>query len=373
VAGTREEGRIIGTQTTLTVPPHRQETLERALEVMRGAQAIALTTHVNADGDGAGCEAALAAFLTRLGKRVVITNPTPFPPIYRHLVEDPDCIVEPGTVRTPLAMQGVDLLVVVDTSELSRIGRVASAARGIETVVIDHHLPSEEPIRGLVLRDEKACATGELIYDLLTAAGLEKPWPAPVSRGTYTAILTDTGSFRFANTTARAHAIAGDLISQGVDPERVYRRVYASVPLGRVRLLARALDSLEVDPEYPITWITLERSVVEGAGSTSEDMDGVVEQARTIEGTEVAILFRETADGSTKISLRSAGAADVNAIARQFGGGGHRKASGALIGAPLRDVVPRVLEATRAALRELNVESGSVESDVLAHSEDGAR
>ncbi len=349
---------------TLTVPPHRQETLDRALEVIRGAQAIALTTHVNADGDGAGSEAALASWLTRLGKRVVISNPTSFPSIYRHLVEDPGCIVEPGTVRTPLAMQGVDLLVVVDTSELSRIGRVASAARGMETVVIDHHMPSEEPIRGLVLRDEKACATGELIYDLLTAAKLEKPWPAPVSRAVYTAVLTDTGSFRFANTTARAHAIAGDLIAQGVDPERVYRRVYASVPLGRVRLLARALDSLEVDPRYPITWITLERSAVEASGTTSsDDMDGVVEQARTVEGTEVAILFRETADGSTKVSLRSAGATNVNAIARQFGGGGHRKASGALIGAPLRDVVPRVLEATRAALRELSSDSAPDAAD----------
>jgi len=358
---------------TLTVPPHRQETLDRALGVIGEAQSVALTTHVNADGDGAGCEAALAAWLSRLGKGVRIVNPTPFPPTYRHLVEDPDWIIEPGTVRTPLAMQGVDLLVVVDTSELGRIGRVASAARGIETVIIDHHLPSEEPIRGLELRDEKACATGELIYDLLTAAGLEKPWPAAVASGVYTAVLTDTGSFRFANTTARAHAIAGDLIAQGVDPERVYRRVYATVPLGRARLLARALDSLEVDPQYPITWITLERAVVEAAGGASEDMDGVVEQARTIEGTEVAILFRETADGSTKVSLRSAGEANVNAIARQFGGGGHRKASGALIGAPLRDVVPRVLEATRTALRELQAVSGDLDAeDAFAHSEDGA-
>jgi phosphoesterase RecJ-like protein len=189
----------------------------------------------------------------------------------------------------------------------------------------------------------------------------------------YTAVLTDTGSFRFANTTARAHAIAGDLIAQGVDPERVYRRVYASVPLGRARLLARALDALEVDPDYPITWITLRRSVVDESGGNSEDMDGVVEQARTIEGTEVAILFRETADGSTKISLRSAGAANVNAIARQFGGGGHRKASGALVGAPLGDVVPRVLEATRAALRELDEsDAGAEPEDALARSREGA-
>ena len=347
-----EEGGIDASELTLAVPAHRRPALERIAEAMGGAASIALTTHVNADGDGAGCEAALASWLARLGRKVAIVNPTPFPDVYRHLVEEPAWIVDPGTVRTAVALQGVDLLVVVDTSERSRIGRVAAAARGIETVVIDHHLPSEEPIEGRVVQDERACATGELVYDLLVVAGVERPWPGPVARGVYTAVLTDTGSFRFANTTARAHAIAGDLLAQGVDPESVYRRVFASVPLGRMRLLARALDRLEVDPRYPITWITLERAAMEATGAGSEDLDGIVEQARTVEGTEVAILFRETADGGTKVSLRSAGATNVNAIARRFGGGGHRKASGALIAAPLKEVVPLVLAAARAALDE---------------------
>lgn len=334
----------------LTIPEHRLALLGRIADRLYAADAIALTTHVNADGDGAGCEAALAAWLTRLGKRVVITNPTPFPAVYRHLVEDPAWIVDPGTVRTANALQDADLLVVVDTSEKNRIGRIDAAARDVPRVVIDHHLPSEEPIEGLVLQDESACATGELVFDLLCAADVERPWPAPAARGVYTAILTDTGSFRFANTTARAHAIAGDLLDQGVDPERVYRRVYASVPLGRIRLLAHALDRLQVDPTHPITWIALERNALISTGSTNEDMDGIVEQARTVDGTEIAILFRETVDGSTKISLRSTGEANVNAIARQFGGGGHRKASGALVAASLEEVVPRVLEAARAEL-----------------------
>lgn len=341
----------------MTVPAGRRPALERILDAIARANRVALTTHVNADGDGAGCEAALAAWLTRAGKAVVITNPTPFPGVYRHLMEDPEWIVEPGTVRTPAALERVDLLVVVDTSERSRIGRIATAARGIDTVVIDHHLPSEEPIEGIALRDPHACATGELIYDLLTVADETRPWPAPVTRGVYTAILTDTGSFRFANTTARAHAIAGDLIDQGVDPEAVYRKVYASVPLARIRLLAHALEHLEVDPDFPITWITLARSALDATGTSSEDLDGIVEQARTVDGTEVAILFRETPDGSTKVSLRSAGHANVNAIARQFGGGGHRKASGALVAAPLAEVVPRVLDATRAVLSEATAES----------------
>jgi phosphoesterase RecJ-like protein len=116
--------------------------------------------------------------------------------------------------------------------------------------------------------------------------------------------------------------------------------------------MEKALARLEVDPDLPLTWITLDRSSMEDTGTSSDDLDGIVEQARSVQGTEVAILFRETADGSTKISLRSSGDANVNRIAREFGGGGHRKASGALIPGRLADVVPRVLEATRRALSE---------------------
>jgi phosphoesterase RecJ-like protein len=146
--------------------------------------------------------------------------------------------------------------------------------------------------------------------------------------------------------------VVADLVAQGVEPERVYRDVFASVPLRRMRLLQRALGNLEHDPDYRITWCVIDRSVMEQTGTGNEDLDGVVDTIRTVRGTEVAILFRETADGSTKISLRSSGDANVNAIAREFGGGGHVKASGALIARPLADTIPAVLESTRAALRE---------------------
>jgi bifunctional oligoribonuclease and PAP phosphatase NrnA len=199
--------------------------------------------------------------------------------------------------------------------------------------------------------DESACAAGELIYDLLVTAGLPEPWPRQVREGLYTAIVTDTGSFRFSNTTHRAHSIAGHLIDQGVDPEQMYRRIFATVPMHRIELLRYALEHLSVDEEYPISCITIERGVMERLGATSEDLDGIIEHARSIEGTEVAILMRETADGSTKISLRSAGDVDVNAIARQFGGGGHVKASGALQPDGLSTAAPRVLDAVRAALQ----------------------
>jgi phosphoesterase RecJ-like protein len=336
---------------TRDVPDHRIEPLRAIAQALASAQRVLLTTHVNADGDGAGSETAIAAWLRSLGKTVWITNPTAFPDMYRHLLHDPATVADPGTARAVEAMRTSDLAVVLDTGEPSRVGKVADALDKRPVVVLDHHLASDATIQGIVLQDASACATGELVYDLLTVENVPRPWSPAIVEGIYTAIVTDTGSFRYSNTSPRSHAIAADLIAQGVDPEAVYRRIFATVPLKRVQLLRHALDHLEVDAELPITWISIERGIMESLGTTSDDLEGIVEQARSIEGTEVAILFRATSDNATKISLRSSGAVNVNAIARLFGGGGHMKASGALVGRPLQVVRPEVLEATRAALR----------------------
>ncbi|CAN5611550.1 bifunctional oligoribonuclease/PAP phosphatase NrnA [soil metagenome] len=331
----------------------RRAQLAAVLEKLEQAQAVVLTTHVNADGDGAGSEAAVAHWLAAAGKRVHVVNPTPFPGMFRFLFSDDGFICDAGTIAADRALADADLLLVLDTAEPKRIGRVAKAAARMPVAVIDHHVASAGALEGTLAQDATACATGELIYDLLALSGTPAPWPQAVIEGLYTAIVTDTGSFRFANTTRRTHEVAGDLIEQGVDPELMYRRIYASVPLHRLQLLRHALENLEVDDDYPITSISIERGVMEGLGAGSDDLDGIVEHARSIAGTEVALLFRETVDGSTKVSLRSAGDADVNAIARTFGGGGHVKASGVLIAQPLAVARPLVIEATRAALRDM--------------------
>ncbi|MGH7506298.1 MAG: DHH family phosphoesterase, partial [Longimicrobiales bacterium] len=335
----------------------RLPALTAIAQALRACDHALLTTHVNADGDGVGCEAAVATWLAGVGKRVSIVNPTPFPDSYRYLIERPDQIADPGTPAATEAMAAADLVVVLDTGEPRRVGRVAGALARKTVVVLDHHLPSDQGFGGLVLQDPSASATGELVFDLLVVAELKRPWPRPVVEGVYTAIVTDTGSFRFSNTTPRAHALAGDLIAQGVDPEAMYRRIFATVPLRRIELLRHALARLEVDAQLPLTWITIERGVMERLDTGTDDLEGVVEHARSIEGTEVALLFRETADGSTKVSFRSAGDVDVNAIARRFGGGGHIKASGALLNEPLERGRARVLDATREALRDAGLGS----------------
>lgn len=334
----------------LAVPEPRRDAFRQVLERIDAARAIALTTHVNADADGAGSESALAGWLVERGKQVSILNPTPFPDRFRYLLPEGAEVVDPGTALDTRAQQ-VDLLMVLDTGEPGRIGRVARHLREDAVVVIDHHPTSPESIGGPGVRDPSACATGELIYDLFALAGAED-WSTSMVQGLYAAIEGDTGSFRFSNTTPRTHAIAADLLRRGLDPEAAYRRLHATIPLKRITMLRLALEALEVDPELPITWITVPRVVTHEMDADADDLDGVTEYARNIEGTEVALLFRQTLDGSTKVSFRSNGEVDVNAIARQFGGGGHVKAAGALIAGPIESTRPRVLEATRTAVRE---------------------
>jgi bifunctional oligoribonuclease and PAP phosphatase NrnA len=222
-------------------------------------------------------------------------------------------------------------------------------------MVIDHHEPAEDPAGSLVVADTTACATGELLFDFAQVLGYEIT--PEIAAALYVAILTDTGGFRFSNTTPRCHAVAGQLLATGVDPEEMYRRIYASVPVGRLRLLRDALATLEVDPEYGISWVSIEAGAAEEHGLKSEDLDGIAEHPRSIAGTRLALFFRDLGHGKVKVSFRSAGVVDVNRFARQFGGGGHARASGALIPGTLDEVRHAVVTAARSFLGELDAAS----------------
>jgi phosphoesterase RecJ-like protein len=334
------------------VPASRIAPLERLLEAVQGAQRIALITHVNADGDGAGSEIAVASWLKELGKTVHITNPTIFPETYRYLI-DKSLVIDYTDGEAGRTIRAADLVFVLDTGEPKRTGRHMDDVVKRPVAVLDHHPASQPGFQGVVFLDTSACATGELVYDLFQVAGYNGVWPPAIAEAIYTAITTDTGSFRFSNTSPRAHAIVGEMIGRGVDPELMYRRLYGTVPMRRIQLLRAALDNLAADAELPLTWLTVTRAAMQESKASSEDLEGLVEYARSIEGTEVAILFRETNDGATKISFRSNGEVDVNALARQFGGGGHVKAAGALVGEPLESARAKALDAVRAALREM--------------------
>jgi phosphoesterase RecJ-like protein len=332
----------------LSVPAARRASIEALAPYFAAGRRVALSTHLNADGDGCGSETALARLLAARGLRPLIVNPTPWPEMFDFLLGDD---VDDQTSRGAAALKDADALVVLDISDVKRLGALTDAVRALTVpkLVIDHHIASDEPAGSIVVSDTTACATAELVYDVAQVFRWELT-PA-IARSLYTGMLTDTGGFRFSNTTPRCLAVAAQLLACGVDPEDMYTRIYASAPAGRVRLMADVLGTLQVDDTVGLSWLTMAADALQTHGVRSEDLDGIVEHARSIAGTRMALFFRDLGHGKVKVSFRSTGATDVNAFARQFGGGGHAKAAGALIAGGLGEVRDRVVEAARVALR----------------------
>ena len=332
----------------LSVPQQRRESIERLAQELRAGRSVAISTHINADGDGCGSETALARLLGQMGIRSKIVNPTPWPEMYKFLLGDD---VKDSSDAGAKGLKDADVLVVLDISDVKRLGVLAEAVRRLKIpkLVIDHHLPSDEPPSTMMVTDTTACATGELIFDFATVMDL-KITP-DIARSLYIALLTDTGGFRFSNTTARCLSIAGQLIASGVEPEEMYGRLYASMPVGRLHLLRDALATLEVDPEFGISWISVAAGAAEQYGLRSEDLEGIAEHPRSIGGTRLAVFFRDLGHDKVKVSFRSTGDVDVNKFAKQFGGGGHARAAGALIEGDLEVVRRKVIAAAREFLR----------------------
>jgi phosphoesterase RecJ-like protein len=255
-------------------------------------------------------------------------------------------------------LERADLIAVLDIADLGRVGDLGRrvAARGVPVACIDHHVSPGSLPPGPRLIDPAATATAELVHDLAVASG----WSIgpECARALYVGILTDTGGFRFSNTTPRALRVAAALLEAGVDPESIYEQVYASAPEGRVRLLAEVLETLVVEPAPGMAWVTVPAGALERHGADADDLDGIVEFARSIAGTRLALLFRQLASGRVKVSFRSRSPVDVAALAQRFGGGGHVKAAGASLEGAMGEVQETVLATARAYLGNGAVEQG---------------
>jgi phosphoesterase RecJ-like protein len=328
------------------VPPDRAKAARAVAAALSGARHVVLTTHVNADGDGVGSEVGLWYLLRAEGVSVSIANPTGIPDRFHFLIpEGAD-----ATDRAVREIERADVVASLDIGDLSRLGNLAPviSKRQPPFVCIDHHVGPVKLPAGPYLIAPEATATAELVFDLASVAG----WPlTPASaQALYVGLLTDTGGFRFSNTTARALRVAGVLLEHGVDPESIYASVYASAPEGRVRLLAEVLQTLVVEPDVGLAWVTVPPDALRRHEVTADDLDGVVEFPRSIAGVRMALLFRHIANGRVKVSFRSMGEVDVAALAHQFGGGGHHRAAGASIDGTMAEVEEQVLGAARIFL-----------------------
>ncbi len=333
------------TTNGVSIPPERARAAGEVAAVLTPGRRVALTTHVNADGDGVGSEVALWHLLSARGLRAAIANPTPIPERFHFLVPTGADHSE----RATREIESADVVIVLDISDVSRLGDLARAITRSQAIAcIDHHVSQGSLPGGPRLVAPEAAATAELVFDFASAAG----WPLSpaAARALYVGILTDTGGFRFANTTPRALRVAGALLERGVDPESIYESVYASAPEGRVRLMVEVLETLVVERAQGLAWVTVPPDALQRHHATADDLDGIVEYPRSIAGVRLALLFRQLANGRVKVSFRSLGDVDVAKLAHQFGGGGHRKAAGASLDGTLADAQTRVLAAARAYL-----------------------
>ncbi len=330
------------------LPPDRLAAAREFASTFKPGQRLCITTHVNPDGDGLGSEVGLVHLLKAQGIHAVVTNPSPTPERYHFLFRD-----LPGVDRSHEAVKELrkaDQIVVLDIAEVGRLGMLSQTVleRGVPVACVDHHVSQGHLPGGARYVDSEASATGELIYQIAVANG----WPlVPLAaRALYVAILTDTGGFRFSNTKPAVLRTAAALLETGLDPEQIYLDVYASSPEGRARLLAETLQTLVVEADHGLAWVTVPPGALERLGATADDLDGIVEVPRSISGIRMALLFREIAAGRVKVSLRSVGTVDVAEFARPFGGGGHTKASGLSMEGSLAEVQASVLGAAREYL-----------------------
>jgi phosphoesterase RecJ-like protein len=332
----------------LSVPPDKAAAARELASLFEPGRRICLTTHVNPDGDGLGSEVGLVHLLRARGLTATIANPTLTPDRFDFLFRDLPGVDHSGDAVKEL--RRADVIVVLDISDLGRLGMLAETVhdRGVPVACIDHHVSPGTLPNGPRYVDPSAAATGELVAEIALANG----WPlAPDSaRALYVAILTDTGGFRFSNTHPRTLRIAAELLDVGIDPEAIYLDVYAGAPEGRVRLLAEVLQTLVVEPDIGLAWVTVPPGALERHRVSSDDLDGVVEHARSIGGIRLAVLFREIAQGRIKVSLRSVGDVDVARFAKAYGGGGHTKAAGLSLEGQMGPVQAELLAAARRYL-----------------------
>ncbi len=308
---------------------------------LRAARSVLIGTHVNPDGDAYGSALALSHYLDALG----IENE-----VLCHHPERANLSFLPGVSRissTP-RRERYDLGIVVDLDALYRLGRVEPYfAQCDRLVVIDHHVPHEAP-GDLRIVETSAAATCEILSWLLVQLGAEIT--PEIANCLLTGIVTDTGSFRFRNTSAESLRLASVLLEKGADISLISEAVFQSKSLGSARLLGLLLDRMELARDNRISWSVLRFADFERLGAMDEDTEGFVNELLSISTVQIAALFREVKPETVRVSLRSRGDYDVAAVAREFGGGGHRNAAGCSFDLPVEQAVEQLVEGIKRCL-----------------------
>ncbi|GIH68738.1 DHH family phosphoesterase [Sphaerimonospora thailandensis] len=311
---------------------------DRVIELVRGADSVALACHVSPDGDALGSMLGFGLALARTGKRVVASfgdRCFTVPRLLRFLPGQ-ELLVEPATYPAEPA-----LMITFDASTVERLGLLApSAGRAGELVVIDHHV-SNTRFGSLHLIDPSAAATAVLTEELIHRLAL--PVGRDVATCLYTGLVTDTGSFRYSATTPAVHAMAGRLITAGLRPDEIARELYDRSPFAYLRVLGAALGRVTLERSaaagHGLVWTYVTRADRVLGGLPYDEVEGVIDVVRRVDEADVAVVLKEDDEGVWNVSTRSKGAVDVGRACAELGGGGHSRAAGFSSRLPPEDTI----------------------------------
>lgn len=313
--------------------------LKEIAEVLKSSESILICGHTFPDGDCIGSTAALGLALKEIGKKVVMASSGSIPETLLFLPGVNDFCVN------CMPEEKFDTMVVLDCSDSERLGLYKHFLNQVANLVcIDHHV-SARGFDGYNYIDPQSSATGEIIIDLLDLMGITIIQDMAVCL--YTAIVTDTGSFRYEKTTSDTLRKAAKLIDTGIDIAFINTNLFEENPLPSIQILGAALNSLKLSHCGRIAWMVIDKMMLEIYSANNEHTEGIVNVARSIKGVKVSILFKEVEQDRYKISFRSKGQINVDSLASRFGGGGHAKASGCMLSGNIEEVVEAVLREAR--------------------------
>jgi len=318
--------------------------LKRIAAALREKNNFLISCHTSPEGDALGAELALSIALKKMGKRVLIVNDDPVPPEYSFM---------PGVeniLRYRPKGPEFDCFVVVDCSDLKRTGEVYRLIDTQPVINIDHHI-SNDKFGSINWVEPHSSSTCEMIWHLYKRLSIPIDKDAAVCL--YAGIMSDTGSFRYANTTVAAHVAAADLIRRGASVTQAYRGIYENIPCRDAKFLARVLSDMHCEEKGKVIWFQLKHDALKNKKLSFDLSEELLSFGRAVKGAEVALLFKENLGekNEVRINFRSQGKVDVNAIAAFFGGGGHKNASGATVHGKINVIRKKVLAKVRQALR----------------------
>ena len=322
--------------------------LEQIVTALKQSASVAILSHVRPEGDTLGSALGCHLVLKSMGKEVATFNPDPVPKNLRAL---------PGAaevIRADQLPRPFDCYLAVDATDPKRVGGLLNGVPpGSIVINIDHHI-SNTQFGTYNWVDPEAAATGEMIYHLIEAMGI--PLSREVATNLYVAILTDTGSFHYANTTPRTLRIAATLIEAGAVPHEVAELLFDQREAEELRLLGTLLTRMQLSPDGAVAWIEVTRDLLEGARVGRDALEDLISYPRSVKGVKVALLFTEEGGQGVRISLRSKGQVDVAAVAKVFQGGGHKNAAGCTVMGSLPEVRERILGEIRRVVTRIGDE-----------------